>query len=549
MKHKILSGCAALGLALAQFNPVFALSSGVQAKLNKSFSAPDAQEVLATREHFRASIARSYIPTRSGHLFFLTRKYFPVMFNSGSYSHDGFSHVHGKKLANIGDTHGMSWDYDVEIPIVLYGPSFVKQRQSFDSPATQQDLVPTYAQIMGAIPPRDALHGRVLQEALKPTRKKPKAILTLVFDQGGWQYYRAHKDAWPNVRRFMERGSVFSEARVTHLDVETAVGHTAIGTGAYPYQHGIMSNHFYFHPLGEHMSLLGPHRSPLFINSPSLADVWDLQNDNKALIFSYAYAERAAIGMAGHGSMYKGGDKDIVLAYSRKSGDLITNHDYYAFPDYFKGRNNRDYIADFKREGSWFGHDVYNPNDIVKTPAQVRFDADTVLKAIEEEAFGQDDITDLLYVTLKPSDACGHAFGHESDECGSVFAEQDRQFKRIIDAFERKVGKDNLLITLTADHGGGPLPGRVGGAAIKAEEVKAALNAQLDRLDNGVDLVYDMLASQVYVDEGEMRRNQLSWEDLRQALLNYRVEGQNAFLEVLTRQEVHAMQLGYGLLP
>ena len=116
-------------------------------------------------------------------------------------------------------------------------------------------------------------------------------------------------------------------------------------------------------------------------------------------------------------------------------------------------------------------------------------------------------------------DACSHGFGYESDECRTVLAAQDEEAARVIEAFAAKVGQGRYLVTLTADHGGTPLAELSGGRGIKAEPLRAELNARFDKLDNGVELFYDMLASQFYVNEAEMQRNGLDWEDLRQALL------------------------------
>lgn len=524
-----------------------------------AFSAPvlspptaSPAELAKVREKFQRGIAMSYLPSRSGDLFFLSQKYFPVMFESGDYSHDSFSHYQGQTFKHTGATHGSSWDYDTHIPLVFYGPGLVKTGQEISTPATQQDLVPTYAKLMGAVPPRDAFHGQSLSAPFEAKAKPPKAILTIVFDQGGWQYYQAHPKAWPHVKNLLKQGSSYTQAHVTHLDAETAVGHIGIGTGAYPYQHGIISNKFYLSPLGERFSLLGPDQSPIFINSPSLADVWDLQKGNQPLIISYAYADRAAIGMAGHGSMYAGGDKDKVFYYDRKSGGLMTNSRYYELPDYLKDLRIQPHLQrllaqDRNKQGKWFGHDVNNLLDVNKTPAQVDFDTEVFLKTLANEPVGQDEVTDLVYWTQKASDACGHAFGSESDECGQVFARQDQALKQMIDAFLAKVEPGRALVVLTADHGGTPLTHFSKGGLIKAEQVKADLNKTFDKLDNGVDLVYDMLASQFYVDKAELARNGLHWEDLRKYLLQYKVDDQPAFLEVLTRREVTELQLKYGL--
>lgn len=546
LQHKLL-GLATLLILVA------CLPAPAQPQAQLSTQIPPAPAVRSDAEAgeaFRKAIAFSYLPGRSGHLFFLTREHCPVMFQSGNYSYDGFSHIKGQRIGHEGNTHGAIWNYDTEIPLVFYGPGLVQPGQIISDPVTQQDLVPTYSRLIGAIPPADARHGQALSKPFIAGAAAPKAILTLVFDQGGWQYYRAHPEAWPNARQLMQQGSVYTRARVTHLDAETSVGHIAIGTGAYPYQHGIISNSFFLGPIGARSSLLGPERSPVFINSPSLADAWDLQRQNKPLIISYAYADRAAIGMAGHGSLYAGGDKDLVLWYNRSGGQLTTNDKYYQLPAYLKDLAIRPYLDQLlDAQGKWFEHDVNNFDGVNNTPAQAAFDGDVVLKLLEQEPVGQDDIADLVYVTLKATDACGHGFGFESDECKSTFRAQDAQLKRIVEAFEKKVGKGQGLVVLTADHGGGPLNSQSHqGQVIKAEVVRAELNRQFDKLDNGVELFYDMLASQFYVNEAEMERNGLKWPQLRQALLDYQLDGARIFLDVLTRADVVKEQLRFGLI-
>lgn len=516
--------------------------------------APQVFTPAQAQERFHQAIARSYLPDRSGHLFFMTPAYYPVMFVSGDYSLDGFSHIQGRRVYHEGNTHGGIWHYDTEIPLFFYGPERVKPGQILTDPATQQDLVPTYADLIKTEPPKDAIHGQVLSKAFVSPQKPPKAILTVVFDQGGWQYYRAHPQSWPNIRKLIPQGTLYSQTRVTHVDAETAVGHIAIGTGAYPYQHGVISNNFFLGPIGQRSSLLGPERSPMFINSPSLADVWDLRTRNEAIIFSYAYADRAAIGMAGHGKLFGGGangggDEDIVFWYDGKTGRTTTNERFYEMPAYLKEHSMQPYLEQvLDKDKKWFEHDVNSFSGANYTPAQTRFDTDVFLKVLEKEAIGQDNITDLVYLTLKASDACGHAFGFESDECQQTFAEQDTQFQRILEAFEKKVGKGNYVLALTADHGGGPLTSQAQGQVIKAEKIRAELNQRFDKIDNGVELFYDMLATQFYVDSAEMQRNQLSWEDLRQALLNYRLNGKVIFEDVLTRPEVMKLQLEQGLV-
>lgn len=542
-----LSRATAVALAFLCLGSVSATANPLPLK-TMTYNEPDAAELRATQKRFHKAIAHSYSPRRSGQLFFLPRKYASVMFQSGNYAHDGYSYIQGVKTPHDGATHGHVWDYDVEIPLLFYGPGYVKSGLTLSESVTQQDMVPTYAHLMGGVPPEDARHGRVLSAPFKTTKTPPKAILTVLFDQAGWQYYSAHPQAWPFIRSLMHKGTLYTQAEVTHVDVETAVGHLGVGTGAYPYQHGIISNRFSLPALGERQSLLGRDQSPIFIDSPSLADTWDQQKQNQALVISYAYADRAAIGMAGHGSMFAGGDKDIVVFYDRKSGGVTTNTQFYHLPDYLKDLRIQPFLKNtLDAQGLWFGHDVNNLTDVNTTPAQAQFDAEVFLKLLEQEPVGQDNITDLVFLTLKATDACGHAFGWQSDECGSVLREQDKQLARIVKAFEDKVGKDNFVMAFSADHGGSPLSTLANTTFIKAEQVKADLNKTFDKLDNGVDLVYDMLASQIYVDLNELERNGLDITVLQSYLENYQVGGKHAFLEVLTRQQVRTLQNEYGI--
>lgn len=509
------------------------------------------EETTLALQRFRRAAAMSYMAGRSGDLFFLPPKYSFVTFDTGNYSLDGFSHVlknnRWVRQPHEGASHGQIWDYDVHIPLFFYAPGRLKPGTS-TTVTTQQDLVPTYAALSGAVAPEDARHGKVITEVTGSFKSPPKVILTLVLDQGGWQYFQAHPQSHPHLDALRQKSLTFTQTRITHLDVETGVGHVAIGTGAYPYQHGIISNSFYMNPFGKRIPSVGRPPNPILNNSASLADVWDLQRQNKPVIISYCYADRAAIGMAGHGAMYQGGDKDVVVFYDLHTGKLTTNTDYYQLPPYLSAMTIDPYMKKLvNAQGQWLEHQVNNYEDITKTPAQAWFDGDVYLKLLAQEPIGEDNLTDLLYLTLKSTDACGHAFGYESQECGQTLQAQDQQVQRVVDFLEKKVGRDHILITVTADHGASPLTELSGGQRIKAVPLMAQMNQDLDKLANGVPLVVEMTAAQLNVDDNELQRNHLTLEQLKTYLKGYKVNGSPAFIDVLTKKEVVQEQLKLGL--
>ncbi|RYX99623.1 hypothetical protein EON78_03320, partial [bacterium] len=507
-------------------------------------------EFASTEKNFIINSLKS-ASERSGQIFAIPKKYNIVM---GDYSHDGFSSLKkdGKlyKLPNRGTGHGTPWDYDTHIPIIMYGPSFINEKKQVNRFVTQQDIVSTYAEILNTEAPVDA-EGKVLTEALKKTTKKPKVILTVVLDQVGIEFYNAHPNSYPNIKRIREAGTYYNNAKVTHLESETAVGHVAIGTGAYPDKHGIPANSFWIKGVNKnnYSFSLDNIESPVWLKSPTFSDVYDLKTDNKAIIVSYCYAERAAMGMAGHGAMFNKGDKDIVFFYSDKEDIFKTNDKYFQLPEYLKGLKAKPYFNKLSNNtGIWMDHfipvqqeykkpwakNTRMDNKISQTPALPVYEGDAYVKIIENEPIGQDDITDLMYVNFKSTDAASHAFGFESEESREVLEEVDKQIGRTINALEKKVGKDNMLIVITADHGSTPLVELNGGTRIIADDLQDELNKKFDKLDNKLNAILDVGQVQMTFDESELKRNGYDLNDVKKYLIDYKKDGKTFYEYIFT---------------
>ncbi|MGD8427883.1 MAG: alkaline phosphatase family protein, partial [Balneolaceae bacterium] len=74
-------------------------------------------------------------------------------------------------------------------------------------------------------------------------------------------------------------------------------------------------------------------------------------------------------------------------------------------------------------------------------------------KAIDGENLGKDDITDFLAVSFSSTDYVGHQFGPHSIELEDTYLRLDRDLADLFDYLDKKVGKGNYLVMLTADHG------------------------------------------------------------------------------------------------
>src|SRR5436853_117849 len=96
--------------------------------------------------------------------------------------------------------------------------------------------------------------------------------------------------------------------------------------------------------------------------------------------------------------------------------------------------------------------------------------------------------TDVLAVSLSTTDAVGHAFGPDSREIHDQVLRLDHYLAWFLKRLTDRVGRDNMVVVLTADHGVTSFPERTraktGGAAYRVllDTLVTAVNRDLDRL-------------------------------------------------------------------
>lgn len=439
-------------------------------------------------------------------------------------------------------SHGYAWDYDLRIPLTFIDPQQKWfRRGTYKNLAVQQDVAPTLADILG-IPAPDRAEGRVLNEARQKTRpERPKVVLVFVQDQMGLQYYAAHPHRAPFLRSLMKEGANFTNAQVAHVDVETAVGHVAVGTGAYARGHHVTSNTVWRPGLwaasGVYSAMLTETKSsdafPLMLDAATLADVWLHARDNKPQIFSMVSASRAAISMGGHGSMFAGNKKTAVMYLTTKgaeAGQYTTNEDFYSLPAAVKGKSIKPYVDAFLKEqnGAWFDHELMgkdgkvNIYQAIASPAAVRFEKDLALSVIEELKIGADEETDLVFINFKSSDYCGHHFGYESEECGQVLEQVDVAIKDVMEKVADLSGGSYVSV-LTADHGAAPIPELSGAIRYSRDRLREDLNKRFAVKGGGPEVVPFITSSQLWLNKPALKAAGYNAKDVVTFLKSYEV--------------------------
>ncbi|MBM4251680.1 MAG: hypothetical protein FJ146_06895 [Deltaproteobacteria bacterium] len=502
---------------------------------------------LTPREIFKRSVSDS-----SGDIFFLTERYNfllePTSFDPKVFHASHITSRINNKVettvipAHPDMTHGYAWDYDLRVPIAFYDPSGQWFRQgTFSQLAVQQDIAPTLADVLGIAAP-DRAEGRVLAEArAKPTTKKPKLVVLVVQDQMGWQYYDAHPTRLPYLRSLFRRGALFTNGQVAQVDVETAPGHAAIGTGAYPRGHTISANYRWQTGLWAPHAVYAANFSeaahsdefPLQLGAATLADVWLQSQNNAPEVFSLCAAARASVSLGGHGSMFGHNKKTAVVYFEEKgdkAGTFNSDPAYYRLPASLDGKSVEPYGERLlsAQGGKWFGNTLrdkngkISPSAVRATPAMVEFERDLVNAAVSELKLGQDEVTDLLFINFKSSDYCGHHYGYESDECAQVLDAIDQALADVITKVE-KITAGELVVAVTADHGAPPLPELSGGVRLDRAKLQADLNAKFSEDGGRIQVVPFIGASQLWLNRKELKRRGFSIADVKAFLQDYEV--------------------------
>ena len=384
------------------------------------------------RERALTMFARSYFPGRSGQIMIVPREGAVVI---------------SKRDPAVQFMHGSPWPYDTKIPLLLYGPPYVRAGTD-NREARQQDVMPTVAKLLGMpIPP--TVTGRSLTEALERSSPPPRVVVLAVLDGMRVDYFDRYAAVMPTLSRLRRTGAWFPNTTINYLPSITSLGHATVSTGTDPRYHGTTGNSLF-----DQVSLKS--RDAFAGNNPrdlmvlNVADVWNLHTRGRAVIVVQGSSGPAAVGLAGHGACLFGAAPIRMASYNRQSGEWTSNPDCYRLPDYVKRRTARDLWESVG--GTWMGHPAGNADSIRRTSIFARFEADTLLSMIDGESVGVDEVTDLVIVNFKTPDFVAHQYGPDSAEVRETLAELDRQLTRVVEVLDKNTG-NRYALAITADHG------------------------------------------------------------------------------------------------
>ena len=359
------------------------------------------------------------------------------------------------------NSHSGPWDYVQRVPIVFYGPGFIKAQGDIQPvhEVDSTDIAPTIAELVGMDWPDDR-PSESLSQALVPEEQRPerpRLVVTVVWDGGGRNVLQQWPDEWPNLKQMIAGGTSFSNAVVGSNPSVTPAVHANIGTGDFPDAHGIVDI-----PIQIDGEIAGSWDKfdPQYLITPTLADLYDQQVGNAAKIGMIA-PHGWHLGMLGHGAALEGGDHDFAILSG--NGSKVTNPKFYALPDYINEIEGFEEDVetidrnDGQADGRWLDNDVLDDAKLVhQTPAETIYQSRVIESLLTNESFGRDDVTDMLFTNFKQIDYVGHRYNMLQPEMRDVLHYTDRALGDLIEFLDEWVGEKQWVIALTADHGSTP---------------------------------------------------------------------------------------------
>lgn len=277
--------------------------------------------------------------------------------------------------------------------------------------------------------------------------ERPKLVVGFVVDQMRWDYLYYYNDQFGEggFKRLLREGFSCENTMINYVPTVTAIGHSCIYTGSVPGLNGIAGNDFMIagkkmycvsdstvHSVGS--SSKEGKMSPRNLLATGIGDMLKIATDYKAKVFGVALKDRAAILPAGHAA-------DAAYWWDTSAGHFISSSYYMdKLPEWVNRFNKTVRVKP--------GTDIKcSPEGVTKTFQMAK-------ALLDNEQLGQDDVTDMLAISISSTDIIGHAFGTRGAENKAAYMRTDAELADFLAYLDQKVGKGNYLFFLSADHGG-----------------------------------------------------------------------------------------------
>lgn len=339
---------------------------------------------------------------------------------------------------------------------------------------------------------------------------QPKLVLNIVVDglsmETPLRYYDQLSDG--GFKRFITDGAMFSNAHHHSGGTWTGQGHPTILTGSYGHTNGMVSDGWVDRSTGQLVepfadpayTLLGMEGakgySPQQLLVSNVSDELARATNHRSKVISIAANDKAAVAHGGRlGTAYW--LQGASPPFDAGSPNFVTSTYYLdEYPDWWTAfhagkpadkyfgewaplledeayalaaPDTEPYFHDWLGFGTQFPLRVTGGLDapgsayyvaLAWSPFAHDYTVEFAQAAIQGENLGKNETgaPDFLSIGLPSYDFIKHIFGAEPKQAVDAFLRTDRALEKLLDFVDTWVGLDNVLVSITADHGPGTSP-------------------------------------------------------------------------------------------
>ena len=398
--------------------------------------------------------------------------------------------------------------------------------------------------------------------------ERPKLVVGIVVDQMRWDFLYKYQAKYGNggFKRLLNEGYSFNNVMIDYIPTVTALGHTSIYTGSVPSIHGIAGNDWTdketgknvycttdetVNAVGTEAKKIGQH-SPRNLWSTTITDQLGIATNFRSKVVGVSLKDRASILPAGH-------NPTAAFWFDETTGNFITS-DYYLkelpqwLNEFNKEENGKklvskgwktllpisEYFESTEDNVAWesllgsaktptfpyenLAKDYDAKKGVIRTTP---FGNSLTLKMAEATIkgykMGEDQITDFLTINIASTDYVGHAFGPNSIEIEDTYLRLDRDLEAFFQQLDKKVGKGNYLVFLSADHGAahseGYMQANKMATGFFGEGLEKTLNDELEKKYAGSKLILGIDNYQVYLNQNVIKEKGLETDEVKKTIL------------------------------
>jgi hypothetical protein len=293
----------------------------------------------------------------------------------------------------------------------------------------------------------------------------------------------------------MRGGANHRNAIVGSFPAVTACAHATIGTGAFPWKHGITGHNIRDGAEVRKAYGRAGEADPSDILVPTLADLAYAESGGRAWVGEVGY-QVWHLGMLGHGGADRS-EPPVGAYYDEYSRSWAPHHpERFRLPRAVPPTDVLDaYQASFTPLDVDRAFDPGGRQTDCCSPPVIAFQGDLIEATFDSEPIGTTGHTDLLYTTYKSPDYAGHIYGMASPWEELVLRETDAQLRRLVRMLDERFPGE-YVIFVTADHGQCPIPDVVDGVRLDPIQLEELIEGEFGGL---YDAVQSVVPHEVYL--------------------------------------------------